>query len=170
MHKDLLCTLKTTCGYGYFLNIALFSAELIPQIFIQGIESPYFEGLSIMFANLREERSNCLQHYIDLRSQFDVYLKRPDERNSQLKTFVSEYNSVSPEVRCDEAARAEWALRCNELVEDVWEACDTRKEENDLEISQHLQTNFLSENSSLIESLFVEGVQIELDRSVFPKL
>ncbi|GMH35763.1 hypothetical protein BSKO_03631 [Bryopsis sp. KO-2023] len=130
------------------------------------VESSYFEGLSLLFSNLREERSNCLEHYISLRRSFTAFVDRSDERNSQLVTFQGEYNAIETDLRENESVKAEWSLRSDELVCDMWDICDSKKEESTTEMERLTNSEFLTENSAIFESLFIEALQLELDRSV----
>lgn len=81
-----------------------------------------------------------------------------------LQELIHDYNNLHPDVRSEASVKAEWSLRADELVEKMWGMCDSRKEENLMEASRLVDTSFVVNNTFLIESLFVESIQVELDR------
>lgn len=60
--------------------------------------------------------------------------------------------------------KAEWSLRADELVEKLWGVCDERKQGNIAEMGRLVDTSFVADNAFLLESLFVEAIQVEVDR------
>ena len=93
------------------------------------VESAYVEGLRRCFALLREERALGLAHFVDVKSTFLEFLRRPDAKMTTVRDFQSKFNDVDMDHRRDPRTKGELLVRADELRDALWDICDTKLDE-----------------------------------------
>eukprot|EP00803_Ostreobium_quekettii_P002527 evm.model.scf_1208EXC.6 EVM.evm.TU.scf_1208EXC.6 scf_1208EXC:28213-40026(-) len=128
------------------------------------LESSYLEELSLVLSSVRDQRSLCTAHFINLRKSFSEYLRRSDDRQQLATQFQDDFNSVDGDLRSREDVKAELMLRCEELRDAAWEVCDAKLHDSQAELQRIASSAFVEEQTKMIECLFIAMIQIEHDR------
>lgn len=76
-------------------------AALVPVLHDewQLLERTYVDGMSRGFSGLRGARNLALNHVAKNCSWFSSFLKRPDNKQQTLRSFVDRFNAVEPDMR-----------------------------------------------------------------------
>ena len=145
---------------------ALLSPEVKQALWAkwQCMEGNYIDGLAAIFSALRKHRYDVLQHFVNARNGFKHFISKPDKKQEILSDFQSKFNNIDDDLRRKREAKAELLLRADELCDTLWDICDKKKKEWLNEMEAIASDSFFGDHTSLVEVLFQNISQLEMDR------
>ncbi|KAJ7994318.1 hypothetical protein DPEC_G00264630 [Dallia pectoralis] len=125
----------------------------------------YMSNVKAVMRNLRTERILIIHHLFNIREEFKRYLLRPDLKQEFVSQCQQDYNSISEDLREDDATRAELHQRLDDLCERLWDICDKRQQEATEERAAVMCDGWLEDHTALLINHFTTLMQAEVDRS-----
>lgn len=132
----------------------------------QALEQHYVDGVKIVFRNLREFRKTFFKQFSDLKEQFMQFLLRPDDKQSFISAFQTDFNRFSYEMRSNQQLKQELHRRTDELKETLWNLCDEKKMEAEKELSEHMKEPWLQTHKRVVVRQHMQLIQLELNRYI----
>ncbi|XP_078485176.1 sperm flagellar protein 2-like [Ciona intestinalis] len=127
-------------------------------------EMTYIKSCKFVFREIRMERESIIRYLYEIRQDFQLHLRRPDHKQTFVTAWHHDYNSVAEDLRKDEETQAELHQRLDDLREKLWDICDTRKEEVEVERSNLISEGWLQDHLGILTNLYLTLMQGEIDR------
>uniref|UniRef100_H2ZLZ7 CPC1/SPEF2 domain-containing protein n=1 Tax=Ciona savignyi TaxID=51511 RepID=H2ZLZ7_CIOSA len=127
-------------------------------------EATYIKSCKFVFREVRMERESIIRYLYEIRQDFQMHLCRPDHKQTFVTAWQHDYNSIADDLRKDEETQAELHQRLDDLREKLWDICDTRKEEIEVERSNLVSEGWLQDHLGILTNLYLTLMQSEIDR------
>ncbi|XP_053858390.1 sperm flagellar protein 2 isoform X2 [Vidua macroura] len=128
------------------------------------VENTYMNMIKTVLRCLRDEQYTIIHYTADIRKNFQDYLKRPHLKQEFVSQWQTDFNSIADELQDDEETKAELHQRVTDLRDLLWDICDIRREEAELERTGIMNEEWLSDHRGIAMNHFFTLMQIELDR------
>ena len=128
------------------------------------MEEDVTKNMKNVFRALREERLFTMIHLHDLRVRFSEFLRRPDDKQTAVSSFLTSFNSIQEDMRFDDLTKCELHLRCEELRMILWTKTEEREEAARARLESVRGDGWLEERVASIERNYAFLMQLELDR------
>ncbi|RLV98217.1 hypothetical protein DV515_00011017 [Chloebia gouldiae] len=128
------------------------------------VENTYMNTIKTVLRCLRDEQYTIIHYTADIRKNFQNYLKRPHLKQEFVSQWQRDFNSIADELQDDEETKAELHQRVTDLRDLLWDICDIRREEAELERIGIMNEEWLSDHRGIVMNHFFTLMQIELDR------
>lgn len=138
-------------------------SELLLSQWVE-VERRYKSAAKEIFAKLRGVRREAVPQYAGVRDSFVEFLKRPDDRQVVAERFHDGFNSVEEWMRSDVEVKQELHLRCDELLEQMWDVSDQRKDLANEERYVLLGSGWLPDKCATVTVYLCELMGCELMR------
>jgi len=138
-------------------------AELLLSQWVE-VEQRYKQGAKDIFSKLRVVRREAVPHYAGVRDSMIQFLRRPDERQVVAQRFHDGFNAIEEWMRSDVEVKQELHLRCEELLEQLWDVSDGRKDAANEERYALLGCGWLQDKCGACTVGLAELMSLELMR------
>uniref|UniRef100_A0A8D2MLK7 Sperm flagellar 2 n=1 Tax=Zonotrichia albicollis TaxID=44394 RepID=A0A8D2MLK7_ZONAL len=128
------------------------------------VENTYMSTIKTVLRCLRDEQYTIIHYTADIRKKFQDYLKRPHLKQEFVSLWQADFNSISNELQDDEETKAELHQRVTDLRDLLWDICNTRREEAELERTGIMNEGWLPDRRGIAMNHFFTIMQAELDR------
>ncbi|XP_030824473.1 sperm flagellar protein 2 [Camarhynchus parvulus] len=128
------------------------------------VENTYMNTIKTVLRCLRDEQYTTIHYTADIRKRFQDYLKRPHLKQEFVSQWQADFNSIADELRDDEETKAELHQRVTDLRDLLWDICDIRREEAELERTGIMNEGWLPDRRGIAMNHFFTLMQVELDR------
>ncbi|XP_072777841.1 sperm flagellar protein 2 isoform X3 [Taeniopygia guttata] len=128
------------------------------------VENTYMNTIKTVLRCLRDEQYTIIHYTADIRKKFQDYLKRPHLKQEFVSQWQRDFNSIADELQDDEETKAELHQRVTDLRDLLWDICDIRREEAELERIGIMNEEWLPDRRAIAMNHFFTLMQIELDR------
>ncbi|XP_063035721.1 sperm flagellar protein 2 [Melospiza melodia melodia] len=128
------------------------------------VENTYINTIKTVLRCLRDEQYTIIHYTADIRKKFQDYLKRPHLKQEFVSLWQADFNSISNELQDDEETKAELHQRVTDLRDLLWDICNTRREEAELERIGIMNEGWLPDRRGIAMNHFFTIMQAELDR------
>ncbi|XP_057899496.1 sperm flagellar protein 2 [Melospiza georgiana] len=128
------------------------------------VENTYINTIKTVLRYLRDEQYTIIHYTADIRKKFQDYLKRPHLKQEFVSLWQADFNSISNELQDDEETKAELHQRVTDLRDLLWDICNTRREEAELERIGIMNEGWLPDRRGIAMNHFFTIMQAELDR------
>ncbi|XP_024520804.1 sperm flagellar protein 2-like [Selaginella moellendorffii] len=127
------------------------------------IESLYFSCLKNLFHSLRVERVNGRNILQEIKMNFGVFLKRPDNKQKTFDDFQAKYNRIEIDQRRQPKMKQTLKKTVDDLAKQLRTICDQRLKEAQ-ENCKKVLADWIGQRTSSCISLFTNLIQTEIDR------
>jgi len=138
-------------------------SELLLSQWVE-IEQRYKHNAKSIFSKLRSVRREAVPHFREVRDSFMQFLKRPDERQVVAEKFHDGFNAIEEWMRSDIEVKQELHLRCDEVLEAMWDVSDKRKDLANEERFMLLGSGWLQNKCSEVTVSLAQLLSFELMR------
>ncbi|XP_058535993.1 sperm flagellar protein 2 isoform X1 [Ochotona princeps] len=141
--------------------------EEIPSFLVpywELIENSYINTIKTILRHLREDQHDVLTYLYEITTSFQEFLRRPDHKQDFVAQWQADFNSFPDDLWEDEETKAELHQRVNDLRDRLWDICDARKEEAELERLDIINQNWLQDSLGITMNHFFSLMQAELNR------
>ncbi|XP_041346141.1 sperm flagellar protein 2 [Pyrgilauda ruficollis] len=128
------------------------------------VENTYMNTIKTVLRCLRDEKYTIIHYTADIRKKFQDYLKRPHLKQEFVSQWQADFNSIADELQDDEETKAELHQRVTDLRDFLWDICDMRREEAELERTDIMNEEWLPDRRGIAMNHFFTLMQAELDR------
>lgn len=128
------------------------------------IERFYANSIKLVLRNLREDQHIVLAFLYEIRTSFQQFLRRPDQKQDFVSQWQADFNSLPEDLWDDEETKAELHERVNDLRDRLWDICDARKEEAEQERLDIISNSWLQDSTGILINNFFSLMQAELNR------
>nr|XP_031363154.1 sperm flagellar protein 2 [Lonchura striata domestica] len=128
------------------------------------VENAYMNTIKTVLRCLRDEQYTIIHYTSDIRKKFQDYLKRPHLKQEFVSQWQRDFNSIADELQDDEETKAELHQRVTDLRDLLWDICDIRREEAELERTGIMNEEWLPDRRGIAMNHFFTLMQTELDR------
>ncbi|XP_071281661.1 sperm flagellar protein 2 isoform X1 [Agelaius tricolor] len=128
------------------------------------VENTYMNTIKTVLRCLRDEQYTIIHYTADIRKKFQDYLKRPHLKQEFVSQWQADFNSIADELQDDEETKAELHQRVTDLRDLLWDICDIRREEAELERTGIMNEGWLPDRRGIAMNHFFTLMQVELDR------
>ncbi|XP_070267944.1 sperm flagellar protein 2-like isoform X4 [Myotis yumanensis] len=128
------------------------------------IERSYANSIKFILRNLREDQHVVLAFLYEIRTSFQHFLRRPDQKQDFVSQWQADFNSLPEDLWDDEETKAELHERVNDLRDRLWDICDARKEEAEQERLDIISNSWLQDSTAILINNFFSLMQAELNR------
>ncbi|EPQ11679.1 Sperm flagellar protein 2 [Myotis brandtii] len=128
------------------------------------IERSYANSIKFVLRNLREDQHVVLAFLYEIRTSFQHFLRRPDQKQDFVSQWQADFNSLPEDLWDDEETKAELHERVNDLRDRLWDICDARKEEAEQERLDIISNSWLQDSTAILINNFFSLMQAELNR------
>ncbi|XP_066425668.1 sperm flagellar protein 2 [Molothrus aeneus] len=128
------------------------------------VENTYMNTIKTVLRCLRDEQYTIIHYTADIRKKFQDYLKRPHLKQEFVSQWQADFNSIADELQDDEETKAELHQRVTDLRDLLWDICDIRREEAELERTGIMNEGWLPDHRGIAMNHFFTLMQVELDR------
>ena len=81
-----------------------------------------------------------------------------------MSAFLQDYNDVPDDMRDDDETKMELHQRIDDLRERLWNICDERKEQAEVERETVMNDGWLDDRLGVLSNFYITLMQAELDR------
>jgi len=138
-------------------------SELLLSQWVE-VETRYKSGAKEVFSQLRRCRREAVPHFAGVRDNFVEYIRRPDERQLVAQRFHDGFNAIEEWMRSDVEVKQELHLRCEELLEQLWDVSDQRKDSANEERYELLGCGWLQDKCAIATTSLAQLMSLELMR------
>ncbi|XP_037980774.1 sperm flagellar protein 2 isoform X3 [Motacilla alba alba] len=128
------------------------------------VENTYMNTIKTVLRCLRDEQYTIIHYTADIRKKFKDFLKRPHLKQEFVSQWQADFNSIADELQDDEETKAELHQRVTDLRDLLWDICDIRREEAELERTGIMNEEWLPDRRGIAMNHFFTLMQVELDR------
>ncbi|XP_064259173.1 sperm flagellar protein 2 isoform X4 [Passer domesticus] len=128
------------------------------------VENTYMNTIKTVLRCLRDEKYAIIHYTADIRKKFQDYLKRPHLKQELVSQWQADFNSIANELQDDEETKAELHQRVTDLRDLLWDICDIRRKEAELERTDIMNEEWLPDRRGIAMNHFLTLMQVELDR------
>ncbi|KAL9821940.1 sperm flagellar protein 2 isoform 2-T2 [Geothlypis trichas] len=128
------------------------------------VENTYMNTIKTVLRCLRDEQYTIIHYTADIRKKFQDFLKRPHLKQEFVSQWQADFNSIADELQDDEETKAELHQRVTDLRDLLWDICDMRREEAELERAGIMNEGWLPDRRGIAMNHFFTLMQVELDR------
>ncbi|KAH9281719.1 Sperm flagellar protein 2 [Echinococcus granulosus] len=132
---------------------------------LEAISATFVDQLQKVLSKLRHQRLNIVEHLCECRRTLLTYLRRPSNRQALVDSWQKELNAMPLELLEDDVTKAERHLRLHELVFQLRELTEERRDDNLTHLRDFVGHNewHANERTNLMNN-YCLLLQIELDR------
>ncbi|XP_039565949.1 sperm flagellar protein 2 [Passer montanus] len=128
------------------------------------VENTYMNTIKTVLRCLRDEKYTIIHYTADIRKKFQDYLKRPHLKQELVSQWQADFNSIANELQDDEETKAELHQRVTDLRDLLWDICDIRRKEAELERTDIMNEEWLPDRRGIAMNHYFTLMQVELDR------
>lgn len=128
-------------------------------------EDAFRRGAKAVLRECRLERRSRVASLHATRSNFALFLCRPDDRQTVWERFTQAFNAVPRAMRFEDETKAELHLRIEELRAGLWSSVEARQREANTVVESHSTDGSVERASLAISRRCGTLAQLEVDRT-----
>jgi len=132
----------------------------------KALEADFLSRARGCLGRLREAQWLLLQRVTANRAEFVALLRAPDARQLEVAQAQGRFNAVPPELRLQEAGKAELHMVVEEMQERLWGLGDEKREAAEALLHAMAEDEWLSHHAHRVLLALLELAQAEADRYV----
>ena len=127
-------------------------------------EGGYRKVLRAVFRALRSERHILFKYLHDTRETFKGMLECLDDKQVVVDEFVESFNSVSTDMRFDDATKSELCLRLEECRDALWKKVEGRMSQVSSQLEKTRNDGWVEKRTRCLQMNYGCLIQLEVDR------